>query len=299
MTRGQYLGMSLVLSLAGVLPAQDSSSKVFISGVVEASRMPHLLLFVPLDEQQRPNQTTAPVEIALTAAGVFTGQVEPGSYAVAYHPPCGRVSGFHLVAGADSVKLALAWIPDDMRGVRAGTSTAMTGFRAHFGAAAPALGAAYAGGNLSPGAQAVAGTRLPFDPKLVSGDSASSSGRGYSGGYSSYVPNLTSYKPPTLSWTTTPALSLNKGLTGVTLPSISSGLWTSLGSLGSSKLTSPITLYTPILSTLGSPVSNSSFYTPWKPISIPAPALPTFTTPTFSIGKPAGGVFLDTHLYCE
>lgn len=286
---------AVALCLASTLAAQQPGPKAFVAGVIDAGQMPRLLVFVPLDEWEQPDQTAAPLEVRLAPDGVFAAELVPGRYAVAYHPPCGQVTGFRLVAGAESVKLALAWALDDTRPLRGGTSTALAASRIRFGPGAPAIPAALPGGNLNSGAQAVAGARLPIDPKLSQTNAVVASRSSVA--YVPYTPSLTTYRPPVASWSSYQMPSLSRSLSIAGLTSTYSASWSRISAF--TMPSSSISLYRPLLTTVGSPM-GSSLYSPWKPISTPMPALPRQPTiPTWPIGKQIGGVFLSTHLYCD
>jgi hypothetical protein len=286
----------VALCLASTLAAQQPGSKTFVAGVIDAGQMPRVLVFVPLDEWEQPDQGVAPLEVRLAPDGTFAAELAPGRYAVAYHPPCGQVTGFRLVAGAESVKLALAWTLDGAKPLRGGTSTALAASRIRFSPGAPAIGAALPAGNLDSGAQAVAGARLPIDPKL-SQAAAVVAGRS-SVAYVPYTPNLTTYRPSVPNWSSFQMPSLSRNLSIAGLTSSYSASWSAMSSF-TMPSSSIISSYRPLLTTVGSPL-GSSLYSPWKPISTPMPALPKQPTiPTWPIGKQIGGVFLNTHLSCD
>jgi hypothetical protein len=291
--------------LTSALSAQQPSSKALIAGLTEAQHVPQILVFVPLNELDEPDVGATPVEVRLAPDGLFTAELAPGKYAVAYHPPCYRVTGFRLVLGTELVKLALAWIPDDMKQVQGGTTTALAARQGSVATSA-ALPATPLVGMASSGVFGTAArTPLPFDLKL--GQAGARLPDLSSSTYMPPVSNFSVYLPTTAALPSMQMTTFTQGLSATNLNSMFNGPWTMLTGAGAFSMPTTVSLYNPPLTTIRNPVTTSSFYPPWTSVTTPAvptmPAIPTQPPiPTIPAGKGAGGpggVFLDTRMFCE
>jgi hypothetical protein len=268
--------------------------------------MPQVLVFLPLSELDEPDLGASPIEVRVAPDGFFSVELTPGRYAVAYHPPCQRATRFRLILGAESVKLALAWVPDDMKQVQAGTTTALAARQGSI-ATSTVLPATPLVGMASSGVFGTAArTPLPFDLKL--GQAGARLPDLSSSTYMPPVSNFSVYLPTTAALPSMQMTTFTQGLSATNLNSMFNGPWTMLTGAGAFSMPTTVSLYNPLLTTIRNPVTTSSFYSPWTSVTTPTiPTIPAIQTPTQpripvipgKAGGGPGGIFLDTRMFCE